>query len=189
MNTRIKQLGLCVVALGFAAFFTGCTTPTSITVQSDPEADFFEMATYAWLPPAGGAPLGITESTFRRAIDAEMELRGFRQVTENPDINLALHLAIEERISGATTQHWGYGWGSYSSWRRHPHSRSTMGTSMSTTQLNTYNQGTLLLDMVNPARNVLVWRGVAERAVSNAARASELAPDIAQQLLAEFPPN
>jgi hypothetical protein len=64
-----------------------------------------------------------------------------------------------------------------------------MGTSMSTTQINTYNQGTLLLDMVDPARNVLVWRGVAERAVSNPSRASELAPDIAQKLLADFPPN
>ena len=91
------------------------------------------------------------------------------------------HASVDEVITGATVSHWNHGgWGWYGGWG---------GMSTSTVNVNSHNQGTLIVDLVDASNNQLVWRGIAEKSVNDAQATREQLQPIVQKLLADFPPG
>lgn len=155
-----------IVGTLVAVFLVGGCSP-SITVVSDhnPEANFSNLHTFAWLPvehPKTGDPRAdsaLLGGRVRRAAVANLKAKGFKEVAPNakPDFYVFYQAAVDDKISvHSTPSYYGYGgwWGGgYGPYGGYP---MAMGTQ---TTVNQYEMGTLIIDIVDRERDDLIWRG------------------------------
>lgn len=146
---------LVIAALAFA--LPGCS---SFQVHSDynPEVDFGQYGTYAWLPrPTDGdrSPQndGLLYQRIERAVNANLAAKGMRLVDDQADASLLVteHIDVEQKLRVNTTNYgYGYGrWGYY-------------GGGYQQTNVDQYEEGTLMLDFIDAKSKELVWRGTAQ---------------------------
>ena len=134
----------------------------------DPAYDFGALATYSWLdrePPAtpeeyeaqlGDPPAidSLTAQRVRRAAEEGLAARGLRVAESGGDVLLSWAISVEEGLEvRSTTYHYGhgYGYGRY----------GVGGVGMTDTTVRQVQRGYLVLDLVDPARMEVVWRGSA----------------------------
>ncbi len=176
----------CAVAAAVTISLAGCS---GMSIRSDfnPQADFSRYSTYAWLPaPQTGDPRvdnAILESRIKTAVDETLSAKGYRQVAaDQATFLVGYHLSIEGRMDATTVNsYYGYGWGPW-----------YYGPGYQNTQVRYYDQGTLLIDIVDAQAKELAWRGTAEAEVR-----SEMTPEKRQQrvneavtkILQRFPPT
>jgi hypothetical protein len=157
----------------------------------DPQASFSGFNTYSW---ADRTPTGdddprvyndIVDGRIKLAADRALEAKGYRKVTDNPDFYVAWHGAIDGKMNVTTiNSHYGYGWGWYGYGR--------MGMGASQTYVNEWDEGTLLIDVIDGGTNNLVWRGTATaelRESRSADEAQRRLDDILANLFDRFPPQ
>jgi hypothetical protein len=112
----------------------------------DRSANFSGYKTYQWVDlKSGSATNQLMDQNIKRAIDSELAGKGLQRVESGGDLQVRYQAAIdqEKQFDG-----WGAGprfWG------------STRVTS------STIEIGKLVVDMFDPAKNQLVWRGFAEK--------------------------
>lgn len=173
------------MALGLLAIHaaTGCS-PFSVNSDYDTGANFSKFKTWNWFvgPGSGEAELdGLTEGRIRAALEAELPGRGLVYTTSRPaDVHVAYHAAVSQRLETTpTTAAFGYGWGSHF---------AAVGTG---TTVEVYDEGTLVIDLVDPASKNLVWRGTARSAVNLNATPEAREARIRQavrRILEQYPP-
>jgi hypothetical protein len=115
----------------------------------------------------------------REAVDAELATRGYRLVESRPDFQVAAHVSTADRVRIVD---WGYTYHPRKSW-------SGGGRDIDVWQ---YEEGTLVLDVIDPGQSALVWRGTASKAVDRSWTPEERdaeARAAVQALLARFPPR
>ena len=123
----------------------------------DRSANFGAYKTYQWvdLPGPGGAvPDQLIDQSIKRAVDEQLAQKGLTRVDSGADLHVAYHAIVREEKGinlsafgdGGGPWGWGGGWGGFNS-----------GTV--TGQTSTIPVGTLLVDLYDPARKQLVWRG------------------------------
>ena len=164
----------------------GCAS-VSVTTDHDPSAPFASYRTYALEPPAKVPPLSPSaDSALRTTLRDELAVRGIHEValTEKPDLAVVPHVSLQQRYSVQQYMQWGYApgvwpyWGGfYGGW-----------VGMPVTTINSYTEGTLVLDFVDTSKQSLVFRGTGRATVSsdnerNAARIREAVTKI----VARFP--
>lgn len=180
---RPQILGTVGVIVLFivAGSISGCSS-LSVTTDHDPTADFSQYETYGYASQDPANPQSLLDAALNRSIDSEMERKGLRK-SDSPDIAVVTQASVNEVVTGATVNHWNSGgWGWYDGWGG--------GFGTSTVSYNRYNQGTLVLDLVDTAQNKLVWRGIAEKAVDpNAPINQEELDEIVTKLMESFPPS
>ena len=182
-NRRGGFAGLALLG----ALLAGCS---GIKVRSDydPTADFSTLRTYAWLPtpraktgdPRIDDPL--INARIERAIDRAVAAKGFARVeTEQADFHVTFYIGIDRKLD-VTTMPRSYGyygrWGGFYG-----------GT---TTYVDQYDVGTLLIDVIDRGRNELVWRGVGETRLRQSRTPQESEQRIQQTVdavLESFPPG
>ena len=191
MSCKARILSLLLVAL-----LTGCST-MEVSFDSDPKADFTGLKTYAWLKepqkPTGDPRIDgntILENRIHAAVDAELAARGFRKVTSDPDFLVAYHVSLDKRRSVQTLNNyygygpgWGYGYGSAY--------RPGYWAGAPETYVYEYEEGTLILDVVNPENKELMWRGSAQDEVhfkSSPEKEEKQLKEAVQRMLEKFPP-
>jgi hypothetical protein len=147
-----------------AAVMAGCSS-MEISYDYDPKANFTGVKTYEWLnepqKPTGDPRVDgntILEKRIHEAVDTGLAARGFREVTSDPDFLIAYHVSLDKRRSVQTLNSyygygpgWGYGYGAAyrpGHWGGAPE-----------TYVYEYEEGTLILDIVNPENKELIWRG------------------------------
>lgn len=154
----IKQ----VLVAGWILALVGCATsgPT-ITANADPATDFDRLQTFAFMQPLGTDRQGGARTPLSNmlitAVSRELENRGMRQAAADgaqPDVLVNLFVNAEQRIDvrqvpSTSAWHPRRG-GRYSVWQGYD------------TQVRQFTQGTLVIDLVDPTRNLLVWEGVAQ---------------------------
>ncbi len=187
------RLGATAVLLGFLV--AGCST-MEVQVDYDPDQQFTGLKTYDWIPeprkPTGDPRIDdntILDKRIRRVVESALNEKGLRKSSDSPDFWLAYHVTLDHRQSVATlNRHYDYGpgWG----WD-YGHRRYGYGARRETFVYQ-YEQGTLLLDIVDPDGRDLMWRGSATDEVnfssSPAAKEKQL-QEAVQRMLAEFPPK
>lgn len=154
----IRSAATAAIALSLAA----CS---GMTIRSDfnPQADFSKYTTYAWLPaPQTGNPRtdnALVEGRIKNAVDAALAAKGYTKGTEaNANFWVGYHLNIEGQMDVTTVNnYYGYGWG-----RGY---YGMYGPGYQSTQVRYYDQGTLLIDVVDAQVKELVWRGTGEAEV------------------------
>ena len=148
-----------VSRLPFLPVLIGCMTflhAQDIHYNYDRSANFAAYKTYQWVDlrgPGGAVPDQLIDQSIKRAVDEQLAQKGLSRVEEGADLHVGYHAIIREEkavnlsaFGDGGPWGWGGGWGGFNS-----------GTV--TGQTSTIPIGTLLVDLYDPARKQLVWRG------------------------------
>lgn len=161
--TYLQQVLLAVALLLPYA----CTTGPSVTNTFAPETDFKVYQTYAWykaeLPsPVSGGGLGyslLIDQQVKQAVESELVKDGMRPNEEAPDLLIAYDIALPANSTPATDTTYapGFGFG-YSYWYGYRY-RYNVATVANYRSVASLPAGTLIIDLIDPDSNTLVWRG------------------------------
>jgi hypothetical protein len=172
-------------AFALLALLAGCASTPDVKTDHDPSVDFSRFHTYYWAqPPNASNPLAGQRIV--AGVDARLAARGWQRQEGSGDIALVANVATSEKQtldtfytgSGMGTWGWGPGWGAYGG----------MGTS--TTRVNTYMVGTLVLDMFDTSTKKAVWRGTGSGTVPDSPQKTEAAINAGlDKMFAAFPPG
>ena len=172
---------LVVVLLGSCA-------PISVTVDYDDRVDFSGFRTWGWQPEpqATGNPRvdnPLLHQRVRRAIEAQLESQGFVPAAD-PQMRVGYHLSIARKLNVRTVNS-PYG-------VRHTDGRNTVIRAETSTYVTEYERGTLVVDIVDAARNALVWRGAGARRLRSEPTSEQMEQSVRQavaEILTDFPPG
>jgi Domain of unknown function (DUF4136) len=160
-------------------------SPFQVSSDYDPKANFAAYRTYSWLPrieqPDSDPRLqsSLLHSRIRDAVDAQLTSKGLRQdPTANPDLLVAYHVALQGKLEISTVPSYPYG-------------PSVWGATQKT-YTRQYDEGTLIVDLIDASNRQLVWRGSAQAEVKPDTSPQERQKRIneaVQQILERYPPR
>ena len=180
LSTKINSSILSMIVIA-ALFLAGCST-ISVNQDYDPSYDFSKLKTFGFIPITEEAGIDQLNATrLGDAIKANLTAKGYT-LSENSDFGIALFFTKDTKTSIQST---GYGYGYGYGYRGY----GGMGGSTYVTQ---YEEGTLVIDFVDMAKQELVWRGVGTGALSDSPSVEERTENInnaVSQILAQFPPT
>ncbi len=184
MRSRIGA-GLLASALALGACSTMKVQSTAI-----PEAPrrLQDARTYAWLPePEAGraARDPFIRRTVKQTADRELAAKGYRRVdaSDNPDFLLGWYSTSHQVTEVEPTYRYYGGFG---------YPLGPYGGSFGPPDIQTYTEGTLVLDVVDPKTNTLLWRSDARAELGGDATTEDAEEKISEaipKMLAEFPPK
>ena len=180
---------LSIFASVLALVLAGCAAsgPT-IMVNTVPGADLSGFETFNFLQPLGtdrdnGARTPMS-SMLMAAMTRELTNRGMTQ-SDSPDLLVDFFVTTEDRMDVRTTRsssmhsmhsvhrsHWGRS--SFSTWPSYQ------------TTVRQYTQGTLLVDLIDPAANALVAEGAAQNRIRSNELSRQQVDDIVGQIMTEI---
>ena len=143
----------------------------------DDSIDFLNFTTYAWRD-GSHAPNEALHGLIVRSIEVELARKYLRRIDVNPDLYLTYHISAQEFT--IDTSHWGYSFGPRWQWGG--------GMGKSTTTVQSYPKGTLVVDLWVAKTQRLAWRGVASDTLGDPAKNAEKAQKAIQDVFASFPP-
>jgi hypothetical protein len=156
-----------------------------IDEMHDPAADFSTLLEYDWSAGPSrrtGDPRfdnPIFEGQLRAAVEQGLARKGFVKNSEHPDFLVNVHKIVAGKTDVASVnQFLGYERGDWQPVRE--------------TSVYHFEEGTLLIDMVDARTNRLMWRGSGTGVVQERATARERAENAARavdKILAQFPPK
>ncbi len=154
----------------------------------DQDADFSQYKTFRWeAHPESMEVDSLTKSQLGQAFNAELAKRGLEMAqSADSDLVLVYQIAVreEQEITYFDTG-WAYGPG----WRR---GWWGPGGRMMTKATNTFDVGSIALDMYDASSKRLVWRGVVSQAIRERTNPNRRLKDMAnaaQKLLKNYPPK
>ena len=181
MKTAKINSSISVIVIIAVLFFVGCST-ISVNQDYDPAYDFSKLKTFGFIPITEEAGIDQLNATrLGDAIKANLTAKGYT-LSEQADFGIALFFTKDTKTSIQST---GYGYGYGYGYRGY----GGMGGSTYVTQ---YEEGTLVIDFVDMAKQELVWRGVGTGALSDSPSVEERTENInnaVAQILAQFPPT
>jgi len=120
----------------------------NVTTDSDPSAPFATYKTYAWTEGTP-SPNPLGEQRIHAAVDAQLAGKGLTRVDSAPNLYVATHVLTHEQkevVANGFGPWWGGGF---------------------TANVETYVQGTLIVDLYDASTRKMVWRGVATGTASD----------------------
>jgi hypothetical protein len=181
MNKMTRLAGLVTAVFGVLAIGLGAAYAQDVAVNYVPGTDFSKFTTYRWVEIQGvQKPDQIVDAQIRQAVEKALTAKGLKKV-EGDDA--ALFIAYQVAI-GQERQWNAYNTGGYGAWR--------YGGGMSTATSTTINIGTIALDMYDPAKKELVWKGQASKTIDQKASPEKRQKNLDKamnKLLKDFPPK
>jgi hypothetical protein len=178
MKSVNNFISVTLITLITAILLAGCST-ISVNQDYDPAYDFSKLKTFGFIPISPEAGIDqINANRFGDAIKNEMTAKGYT-ISENADFGVAILFGKETKTNITT---YGYGYGPY--WGRYG------GTT--NIDVSQYDEGTLIIDVIDMAKKELVWRGTGTGAIDPNATVEERTANInsaVAQILAQFPPT
>ena len=153
MNAPRGIFLLCALLLA-----AGCSS-VSVSNDFDSKVDFSSLHTYSWVevPQSTSenvqrelATNSLIEGRVKKAVNRQLAAKGLRETTQDPDFLIAFHTGVQDKTD---IQSWGYGYGYW----------GMRGGGVSTIN---YQEGTLILDFIDPKTKNLIWRGVGKKVIS-----------------------
>lgn len=190
MRTSFLTMLLLTVPL------TGCST-ISVKTDYDRSVDFQGLRSFAWMPNTGPKITGNKDSVesidrrIRQALENELAARGF-VVTDagSADFWINYQAALQRKTHVSSVSDYsagpGMGWNyRYGREDAHnvPHDR---------VYVNEYDEGTLIVDVVDPASKKLMWRGFAQARIGeneSSERRDRRVKEAVKKMLDRFPPE
>ena len=189
LGGRIMRTASIGIVVGVAMLTAACA---SVSVNTDYNSEAISSMSayqgYAWLPhPQGGdtrANNDLVATRVVNAVDEALAASGYRKAQQDADFLVGWHLSLEGKIDVTTVnRYYGYGYGRW---------RGGAVVVGQTTSVREYDEGTLIIDIVDAASNELVWRGTAQgeiKANATGEQRSERVRSVVQQILEDFPPQ
>ena len=171
----------------FAAFFSifavasfmACSN-VGVKTDFDPDIDFTSYKTFAWLNidsrqgEGTYANVELVDQRIKRAVDEQLTDFGYtRANNESPDFLVAYYTITNDKERAAD-----YGY------RYFGHSHR-----VNDVQVYQYDQGTLIIDIVDRKLNQLIWRGWSSQSLDNINPTENQIQKAVSQILNQFPPE
>jgi len=152
-----------------------CANIYGVQYDYDKEIDFNSLKTYDWMAVPRKASIdSLNVDRVKKAVNAELQAKGLKLTSNSPDFFIAEHLGTKDKIE---VEDWGYGYSRRGKYH--------------TTHYQ-YEEGSLILDFVDPESKKLMWRGVAKAVVDNVntpEKAEKLIDQAVKQILKQYPPK
>ena len=175
----MKPMGRTVVCTALFLVALGAAFAQQAKTDFDHQANFSQYKTYSWqeIKPANS----LWDARIKNAVDAQLTAKGWTQVDSGGDVAIvAIKTTKTERTLQTFYNGFGGGWG----WR------GFGGFGDSTTTVQDYKEGTLLIDMYDTKTKQLIWRGSAEDTLSDKAAKNEKNLDKGvAKMFKKFPPE
>lgn len=170
---KIPRLPL--FAITAALVLTAFASAQDVKTDYDHHANFSQYHTYSWAKVKTSDPLW--ESRIQDAVDKDLQGKGWQKVDNGGDVALT---AVGSARNQKEYQTFYDGMGA---WR-------WGGFGETTTQVENYPVGSLVLDMYDAHNKQLIWRGVASQSLSDKPEKNEQKLDKAvNKMLDHFPPK
>lgn len=185
LGSRLPRGGLALSTLAWVAVaVAACGNGVQVRTLVGPDANFSGRRTFHLMRAptqrgnaklASDDPMLVNSITYRRvraAIRSALEKRGYEYAEEGASMEVAYYATAQRKLN---VTNWDYGYG----WRRFPRQRTTV---------TEYEQGTVILDVVDPANRELLWRGQGKAAVStDPEKYAEQLETAVAAIIAKFP--
>jgi Domain of unknown function (DUF4136) len=149
MEARMKIGRLAALALVMS---TAAAYAQKVNVDSDPAAPFATYKTYAWTAGTP-APVALSEQRLHVAVDARLAGEGLAMNTTAPDLIVSTHVTTKDKQE-LIANGFGYGpWG--------------FGGGFGGASVETFVEGTLVVNLYDAKTKKMVWRGVATATASD----------------------
>lgn len=179
---------LCLLAAGV---LSGCSS-VSVNRDFDASYDFSKLKTVAWkhdVQPQTGVPKidnDLNDKRIRAAVENDLRAKGFQWVEKSEaDCLVAYFMDFQQRIDGSgSTVSFGIGTGSAG--RAGGVGWSSGGT------ISDYEEAQLMIDILNPANEEMIWRGQGRRRASGSSSPEKITATVNEavtRILKKFPPK
>ena len=175
---------LCTVLV--AAVVSACSS-MDIDHSYDRNADFSKLTSYDWKtdrPQRIRDPRfdsSVLHSRIRDAVERQLGGKGFQRRAAEPDFLISYFVKLDRKVDVSPAgDAWADPW------------QGPQGAHSAGVQTRRYEQGTLILDIVDPVSTRLLWRGTAaaELSLLDSQRERRREVDAAvRRILAPFPPS
>jgi hypothetical protein len=147
LKTIQSVLFACAILLG------GCA-PISTNFDYDVNWDYDSLKTYQLLtPPATSEINSLSRDRVTNAINSEFIARGYSEVDADSDFLVAYHAGSQDKIE---VSDWGYAYGGRGSYYGYGGRRTAV-------DVYQYQEGSLIIDIVDTETHKLIWRGTARK--------------------------
>ncbi len=181
MKLRVRYVVMSMSLVALAAGYAWA----KVNFDYDRAADFSGFSTYGWLERDNSIEAQLPDHLrvrLRRVTEEVLAEKGFDPAPAPPQTDFLLtffygatdELAINH-VSYASYSPWGYGY-----WP---------GFNYGYTQVRSYKQGTLVLDIVDARTHKLVWMGILEKEVRSTNPPGKRIQKTITKLLKNFPPK
>lgn len=166
----------------------GCSGMT-VRTDFDPTADFTTFRTYAFagmtdLNQGGVLDNSLVRKRLEQMVGEQLSRKGLREVAvgDQPDLLVHYWIGLKEKQRVEST---GPTVGMYG--RRGPYGYGAGYSGVTTYE---YTEGTLILDLVTPAKNELVWRGTVVGTLTDSKEKNlQMTGDAIVKAFEEYPPK
>jgi hypothetical protein len=170
-----------MVFVSLVTFFllTAASFAQQVKTDYDHNANFGQYKTYCWEKVQTNDPLLVER--IKEAVDAALAAKGWTQVDSGGDISVvAMEIMRDQQTLNTFYDGFGGGW----RWR------GFGGVGEATTTTETYQVGTVVVDLFDGKTKNLIWRGSASDTLSNNADKNTRNLDKGvQKMFAHFPPE
>jgi len=174
------QLSKIGVGFGVAMMVGNIALAQKVTTDYDKSANLGQFKTYMWIKePNASNPL--TNQRIVEDVNAALASKGLKLVQSDADLGVAAHTATQKQHT-LDTFYDGFGGG----WRW----RGFGGFGTSTTTVNTYTVGSLVVDIFDGRTKEALWRGTSSKTLSdNPEKRSESLNKAIAKMFKDFPPT
>ncbi|MBK0404326.1 DUF4136 domain-containing protein [Adhaeribacter sp. BT258] len=191
----MSKIYLLTLVLGL--FLSGCASvPVDVSTDYDRAANFNQFTTFRWFQENPSARRDSTRSynTFldkriRAAVEANLARKGFRMTTANPDVLVAYDVKVVTKQEVRPDYSYPPGWyGGYGWWYgyRYNYGYSRFAQPM---YIDQYQDGTIIIDLIDAKDNELVWRGWGQMEVGSTNVSEAEVNKIVTKILEKYPPG
>ncbi|MCF7220678.1 DUF4136 domain-containing protein [Marilutibacter chinensis] len=152
---RFVRFVLACVAI---ALLASCASGPRVRTELDPEADFSRYRSYAFYQPLAMEESGYSTyltDRIKASVRREMDARGYVFDETSPDLRVNFQAVVQEKTDVYTVPRTDV---TYFYSYRHRH-YVAVPYWYDQTEVSRYTEGTLTIDVVDAARNRLVWTG------------------------------
>jgi hypothetical protein len=174
-----NRITLLKVGVVLGAALMACVVATGQDVRYNymPGTDFSKYHTYKWVSIEGGThPNQIVDAEIKQSVDSQLASKGLTKTdSDKADLYVGYQIAVDQEKQWNAFGMGGIRWGG-------------MGSATSSTITN----GTLVLDMYDPATKQLVWTGNATKTLDpsgNQEKNQKNLDKAMQKLLKNYPPK
>lgn len=155
---RMQRFGRWWLLACVLLLVASCATGPRVRTDFDPEADFARYKTWAFYKPIAMEESGYStylSDAIKPAISREMAAHGYVYDEKSPDLRVNFQGIIQDKTDVYSVPRTDFAY--FYSYR----ARSYFAVPYwyDETQVNRYREGTLTVDLVDAARNRLVWTG------------------------------
>jgi hypothetical protein len=173
---------LIALTVTFLLFFSACSS-VKVTTDYNPQNDFTKYKSFKLyegkpLPNDALTKNPLIKKRVESAVSKNLIGKGFNKVDDAADFIVFPHSGVKEKMRVDT---YGYGW--YDPW---------WGPYGGYTNVSYYEEGSLVIDIVDTDKKELSWRGIGTRTIKTFSDPNEMQQIIDEtvtKILTDFPPG